>query len=752
MPTPFFRLRPIAAALSLALLSGVAPALSFTPFQAAQPVDAGRSDVATLARELWDSARGGDSTAFQALLRRLEAQPGSELGRHAGDLLRHFGDRETARAARLTEVGEEMTKALEEPRTDLTLAKALRAAIEMHTLSPEDRKAGVLAQPTFRDLVQQARAAAVTAEARGSIIAAGELFVLLDVLNDTAGTYKPDVRRIAARQEMLRLYAPHRMWELRNERAKAEGNKPLPPYNAFGDDWKTKLTDIDQTLVERAIAYSRRHIEQKPVNELLVGALEHLRVMATMTDLRQTFPGLGDDAARAEFVALIDDQIEAVRRSPGPFDPTRTGAMLDRLRQVNEQTVRIARGALLHEFGQGFMSRLDEHSEIIWPDEVRRFNKSTQGRFVGVGIQIEYDELQNIRVVSPIEGTPAQRAGIHPNDLIVKVDDRPIYGLSLDQAVDVITGPENTNVKLTVERSVDDAAAPDGKRTTALDFPLRRTIINVASVKGWERTGVKEDSWNWFIDDADKVAYIRLSQFSDTTAAELDRAIKIINQEGAKGLIFDLRFNPGGLLDQAVLIAQRFVDVENDFVVMTQGPTGRIEQPEYTNPARATLAAIPVVVLVNEGSASASEIVSGAIATYARRGQADAVVLGARSYGKGSVQNVWPVTASAMMKLTTAYYMLPDRTIVHRRPGAQVWGVEPDLKIEMLPKQTSEAILLRRNADVVPLNENGAAQAAAPRPDPDDLLSKGMDLQLETALLLLRGRGEAGASVAQKAE
>lgn len=742
------RCRSVRVLLASALCSlgvfglAVAPAWS-------QPLAAAPAVPAPIGNDLWQAAKSGDHDAFSRLLTSLAADPTQALSVPASRLLEHFAARETNRAARIDEVRADLAKALHEPPSDLATAKGLRAAIELHTLTPEPGKAAVLADPAVASLSARADAAARDAEARGSILAAGELFVLLDLLHDTAGTYKPDVRRISSRQEMLRLYAPQRMWELRNERAQADGGKPLPPYNAFGDDWKTKLADIDQTLVERALAYSRRHISQTPMNTMLGGGLENLRTMLTMADLREVFPGLGDAAARDRMLAAIDAESQSLRDTASQYDAVRIGQLIDRLRVANDASIKLPRAALLHEFGQGAMARLDEFSEIIWPDEVRRFNKNTQGRFVGVGIQIEYDELQNIRVVSPIEGTPAQRAGIHPGDIITKVDGKPIFGLSLDQAVDVITGPENTAVRLTIERTIDDPAAPDGKSKTAIDFPLKRAIINVASVRGWRRDGAKEDSWDWFIDRDNGIAYIRMSQFSDTTAAELDRAIRLIRKDNAKALIFDLRFNPGGLLDQAVKVAQRFLDVENGYVVMSQGPSGRIEQPEFTNPERALLARMPVVVLVNEGSASASEIVSGAIATYAAKGQADAIVLGARSYGKGSVQNVWPVTASAMMKLTTAYYMLPDKSIIHRRPGSLTWGVDPNFKVEMLPKQTSEAILFRRNADVVPLDEKGAIRAGDPAPNPDDLLTKGMDLQLETALLLARGRVAADAAVAR---
>ncbi|CAG0948639.1 putative CtpA-like serine protease [Phycisphaerales bacterium] len=748
MPKSVRRWRPAAAFLAFAVLAGT-PLTARSWAQAdVQPVSHNGATV-EISKRLWDAARSGDSQSFQTLLKKLAEDPQPGLRAAAAQLIQHFADRESTRQSRLVEVRADLDKALGEPQSDLSLSKSLRAAIELHTLTPDDAKKGILAEPKIADLVSRSDRAAKAAEERGDVIAAGELVVLLDLLLDTSGKYKPDVRRITQRQEMLRLYAPERMWELRNERNKAEGGKPLPPYNPFGDDWRIKLSDIDQHLIEQAIARSRQHVERRPVNEMVQGGLEAVRALVSTSDFRSVFPGLADDAARTEMLNFIDEQTTFLKDRPSQMETAQIDGLLRRLRSVNENSVRIDRVALLHEFGQGAMSRLDEFSEIIWPDEVRRFNKSTQGHFVGVGVQIEFDELQNIKVVSPIEGTPAQRAGIHPNDLIVRVDDRSIYGLSLDQVVDVITGPSGTNVKLTVERA-EDAGEGAEPRKVNKDFMLKRSIIKVSSVRGWNREGVKEDSWDWFIDPENRIGYVRLTQFSDSTSFEFDRAISALKKGGAKSLIFDLRFDPGGLLDQAVRVAQRFIDAENDYIVMTQGPSGEIEQPEYTNPERASLAHMPIIVLVNEGSASASEIVSGAIATYAHRGQIDAMVLGARSYGKGSVQNVWPISATAMMKLTTAYYMLPNKSIIHRKPGSEKWGIEPDLKIEMLPKQTVDSLLFRRNADVIPMDENGMAKSNAPRANPEDLITKGTDIQLETALLLLRARTVSDTSVAQK--
>lgn len=723
-------------ALALALVVGIAAPVSWA--QDVKPVAAAAAaPAARLGADLWQSARSGDAEAFDRLVRTLAQAPDQALGAASAQFVTHVGERETARQARITEVLAELEKHLAADKGDISLAKALRSAIEWHMLSTD--KDAVLADPRVQDLITRCASGAREAEARGDSLTAGELFVLLDALLDVQGTYKSDVRRIAARQEMLRLYVPERMYELRNQRAMKEDDaKPLPPYNPFGDSWQIKLGAIDQTMVERCLQFARKHITQRSTRDLLKGGLDNVRTMVTTTDLAGAFPGLADDQARTSFLAFLDAEEARLAEREGDLDAVQIGALVDRLRRKNDQTTRVASTALLHEFGNGAMSTLDEFSEMIWPDEVRRFNKNTQGRFVGVGIQIEHDELQNIRVVTPIEGTPAQRAGVHAGDIIAKVDGRTIFGLTLDQAVDVITGPQNTNVTLTIERAPADAG-PDAPKES-IDFTLKRSVIKIATVKGWKREGAKETDWNWFIDQPSGIGYVRLTQFADSTGAELDRAIAAMKASELHGLILDLRFNPGGLLEQAVHVSQRFIDAPEGFIVVSKGASGRLEDPHFTDPEAATLAKIPVVVLVNEGSASASEIVSGAISRFAAQGSVDAVVLGARSFGKGSVQNVWPVTATSMIKVTTAYYMLPDKSIIHRRPGDKVWGVEPNLKIEMLPKQTSDAILARRDADIVALNENGIAADTKPKVEPESLISKGTDLQLEAALLLLRGK------------
>lgn len=722
---------------------------------------------AQVASTLWEAARQGDKAAFDRVLLSVAQDPDagpSSIALWAGELRAHYQQREADRATRLLEINDELDKSLAKPETDISLSEALRHAIEMDLVHPE--RGHVLKDERVKNLIARAGAVAHAEEGKGNLLVAGELFSLLNGLLDIEGTYRSDVERLNQRLSMVRFYAPHRLWEQRDSRLRAMSEKPLPPYNPVGDDFRERLKGVDSTLVIRALAYAPRHVDGADLRVLVASGLDALVLMAQTPDLAEAFPKINDKDAVAKFVAAVSHAREQVMARKEPVDVVTLDNVIQSVTDAGFTGLDIPREALLHEFGIGAYLPLDDYSVIIWPDELRRFEKNTQGKFVGVGVQIEYDEQSAVRIVTPLEGTPAHRAGIHPGDIITQIDGKSIYGLSLDQVVDLITGPAGTDVKVTIERKESDPsakltdatkgatdaapianpagepAAADAVKTQTIEKTLTRSVIKVATVKGWDRKGSGEYDWDWFVDRDRGIGYVRLTQFADDTGRELDAAIRQMREVGLKGLILDLRFNPGGLMDQAVRVARRFIKIEDGDIVMARGASGMIESRERTIPAQATLADIPVIVLVNEGSASASEIVSGAIACHSRAGDTDALVLGARSFGKGSVQNVWRLTQNASMKLTIQYYMLPDKTILHRKPGSLVWGVEPNLSIDMLPKQTTDVLKLRRDADVMLIDENGRTNSE--RPSPDDLLTKGMDPQLETALLLLRARSVGG--------
>ena len=730
--------------LTPGLVAGLALTLgvpSSSVFAQAQPAGAAsqQSSIDDLSNRVWTTARQGHDDEVLAALKGLPeagSKPLTDLHAAAGSLDKNIAKREQTRTEKIAEANKKLDAQLAKDTPD-ALSEAVKFAVELYMLSPD--KGAVKTDKRVAALITRAEKAAHEAEAKGDWFTANELFYSLNALLEEEGIYKHDVRRLGLRLGMIRLYAPEQFWKLRNdERIKSE-KSALPPYNGLGEDYHEKLDGINSGMVLRAVINAtRQQIDRIQLRDAMLGGIDSLRTFATTTDLQKVFPNMGDAVKRDEFEKFLNGWV-ARMAEPG-FVATQNTAVdfVEELLAINKTSIAVPDNALLHEFGNGAMAKLDEFSAIIWPDELARFNRMTEGQFRGVGIQIQLDdESQMIKIVTPLEGTPAQRAGIKAGDIIKKINGQSAVGISLNQAVDLITGPVDSAVTMTMERSTGKTN-DDGKDVTEeIDFNLRRAVIPLATVKGWQRTGAKEEDWDWFIDRDNKIGYIRLLQFTEDTTTDLHHAIHTMqDQGGLNGLILDLRFNPGGLLTEAVSVANTFV--ERGTIVSTEGTVPG--ESKAATPAGNLIKDIPVVVLINEGSASASEIVSGAIRHYADKGDVNAILIGARSFGKGSVQNVWPLAANAKMKVTTQYYKLPDGRIIHRKPGASTWGVDPHLKVEMLPETESEALKLRQDADVLPIDDKGniITDAKTPRPDPNKLISDGLDLQLQTALVLLQ--------------
>jgi len=304
----------------------------------------------------------------------------------------------------------------------------------------------------------------------------------------------------------------------------------------------------------------------------------------------------------------------------------------------------------------GMLTSLDPHSNYLDPANFATVQEDTSGQFGGLGIEVTM-ENEVIKVISPIDDTPAQRAGILANDLIVELDGKPVQGLSVDEAVSRMKGPVGTKIKLTVVR--EGASEP-------LYFELTRDIIS-QRVTRWSMEG--------------DVALIRLIRFTEQAYPGLNKAIKDIYDERQgvppKGIILDLRNNPGGLVEQAVYVADAFL--KDGAVVLTRG---RDEDESVRYSAKpddldARLAALPVVVLINGGSASAAEIVAGALQDHKR-----ATLIGTRSFGKGSVQSIIHLGADGGIRLTTARYFTPSNRSI------QAAGIHPDIIVkENVPEE-----------------------------------------------------------------
>lgn len=354
----------------------------------------------------------------------------------------------------------------------------------------------------------------------------------------------------------------------------------------------------------------------------------------------------------------------------------------------------------------GMLTSLDPHSSYLNAKAFSDMRVQTRGEFGGLGIEVTM-ENELIKVVTPIDETPAARAGVLAGDLVSKIDGENVRGLSLQEAVDKMRGPVNTPIVLTILRE-------------GADKPLEITII---------RDKIKVRAVRHRIED-DEIGYIRITSFNEQTFTNLESAIKKIQEEipedRLKGYVLDLRLNPGGLLDQAIAVSDVFLD--RGLIVKTRGRDPNQESRSDARPGDLT-GGKPVVVLINGGSASASEIVAGALQDHKR-----ATVVGTRSFGKGSVQTIIPLGANGALRLTTALYYTPSDTSIQGK------GIEPDIKVtQPLPEELKGRVEARGESNLrghikgQEEDDSGSGSIAYVPPEPKD------DLQLQYAKGLLLG-------------
>ncbi len=369
---------------------------------------------------------------------------------------------------------------------------------------------------------------------------------------------------------------------------------------------------------------------------------------------------------------------------------------------------------LLEDAIRGMLAGLDPHSNYLNPEEFNDLRIGTTGQFGGLGIEVGMED-GFVKVISPIDDTPAARAGIKAKDLIIKLDDKPVKGMTLNDAVKIMRGKPNTDIKLTIVRK--GVSKP-------LVITLTREIIRVKSVK----SRMLEPGFG----------YVRITSFQSRTTTDLLAAIaKLQEQHKLNGMVLDLRNNPGGVLNGAVGVSDAFIN--DGLIVYTKGRIAD-SRMKYTATPGDALNGAPLVVLVNGGSASASEIVAGALQDHKR-----AIIMGFKTFGKGSVQTIQELRNGAAVKLTTARYFTPNGRSI------QAQGIEPDIKLHNLkvtdrkkaPKTIHEKDLARHLSN--PINPENEDSANQPRPKADhgsankaDNLSE-TDYQLFEALNLLKG-------------
>ncbi len=375
---------------------------------------------------------------------------------------------------------------------------------------------------------------------------------------------------------------------------------------------------------------------------------------------------------RIAWLAMVGIIALVALRAPPRVTPTArdldfASTVIELRQEIDHRYVRDVGEAELRDAAlRGMLSVLDEFSVYIPPQNAEAFNLDLQGNFHGVGILVDrQDEAGGLLIIRPIEESPAALAGIRPGDRVVAVDGEDITALTQDQIIEKIQGPLGSLVTLTVERGAGDALR-------RLDLSMPRAEIATPVLDGYRRDENGQAVF-WVDPDAPvKLGYIRLSRFTRESAARTAALVASLHEQGMRGLILDLRSNPGGLLDEATWLADLFID---SGVIYSKRGAHSPEEIRYASPQPAA-PDFPMVVLVNELSASASEVLAGALSDHER-----AVIVGTRTFGKGSVQDVIRMSNDGELKLTTAHYYLPSGRLVHRTPGSEDWGVVPDVEV-----------------------------------------------------------------------
>lgn len=403
--------------------------------------------------------------------------------------------------------------------------------------------------------------------------------------------------------------------------------------------------------------------------------------------------------------------------------------------------------ALFHAAVEAAVGGLDEHSAFLRDDDRDALEALLDQEFGGIGLELGIDDqTRALTVLAPLPGSPAWRAGIVAGDRIEAIDGEPTTGLPIREAVRRLRGRPGERVRLgVVSAASGDTLDPNATPTrTAREVTLVRDVVKVESVLGDRRR--PDGTWEWIVADEPGVALVRIASFGDHTVADLDAALEAIERQtgdGLRGLVVDLRGNPGGLLSAACETCDRFLD--EGVIVSTAGRRSGGGAGDAATTRRAepgvSLPGVPLMVLIDGLTASAAEIVAACLQDHHR-----ATVVGSRTFGKGTVQSILPLSdGRSLLKLTTSEYLRPSRVAIHRRPGDSentVWGVSPDPGFEITPtaEQLERTRRWRRARDIA---DQGPAAALSPR-DADPVLALAVrQFSRPAAAADLRGQEEA---------
>jgi carboxyl-terminal processing protease len=615
------------------------------------------------------------------------------------DIAQH---RQAAREAAYTETLAELQKSrkqaqsaspadVNDARDANDLVSALSAISKAGEFADQTQKAQLLADPFVKEVVQKAIDRAARLEVEGK---------WLEAYTNCYGWLvgiDPDNKGYSDYAE--------RLWD-KATLAMAFEDSPC-------ETSEERFQDVRRDMFVQAINFLNSHyVSIIDYNELATKAIQRCKLLAEVMGTSPRFSSGSPDANEgrsglmsftwepqelAAWSSTLDGLLDKVKSTAGDaagLDKDRFLDIFQKVLELNEATVDLPEPILVSQFAEAALAALDLYTVIVWPKQVQDFEQMMTNEFTGIGIEISKPKGL-LTVSSLLVDTPAYNSTLDAGDVIEKVDGVPTKDMSLFCAAKKIKGPVGTKVNLTVRRSSNDKAVED----KVFDVTITRDTIVVPTVRGWQRT--KDAKWLHIVDEQSKIGYVRLTSFSSDTTLGLEKVLQELEAQGMRGLILDLRSNTGGLLDQAVAVADKFL--EEGFIVSRQPRAGQMAVYEEAH-KRGTHPNYPMVILINSSSASASEIVAGALADKVHR---RAVLVGARTHGKGSVQGITGYLGKgAQLKYTMAYYHLPSGQKVEsqeaaEKKGTKDWGVAPNVEIELRSDETKKMLEVQRSNDVL---------------------------------------------------
>lgn len=451
------------------------------------------------------------------------------------------------------------------------------------------------------------------------------------------------------------------------------------------------------------------------LGQVLAKKNEDLAWEASADGVQEWASGLGD----------IQTQVDQDVEKQVPMQIQVLAEIFEDVLLLNSDTLQLPEEVVIAQFTEASLASLDPFTIIVWPWNVKDYEKSMTQQFTGIGVEIS-KATGVLKVASLLPDTPAYRSGLDADDEIVAVNGEPTEKMTIFCAVSKITGPKGTKVILTIHRPSTDETK---------DYTITRDRIVVDPLRGWTRDA--GGRWDYMIDPDNGIGYVRLMQFTENSGSDLDETLKKLKKKGLTGLILDLRFNSGGYLQVAADVVDLFV---KEGVIVKSNPrhgfaTYEIAHRSGTHPD------YPLVILINGSSASASEIVAGALQDPKHQ---RATLVGERSYGKGSVQNQTAYTGDgSLMKYTMAYYHLPsDQRVKNRyqfeKQGRKDWGIAPDFEVEMFTHELKKMLDIQRANDVLFQDGHDQANGQADRHSLEETISA--DPQLATAIMVIRSQ------------